>query len=231
MLLALLLAGGVAACREKPRPPAGPRLVVLYAPCTVNRQHLAPYAPDVDYTPHLARFAAQGRVFERHQTEEGMSGPAFAALLTGTQADRHGIFSHPARLADSNQLLTEAFAAAGWETWFFGDHPIAAADLGYAQGVPSHRIKTELLRGDGAGLAHVLERLRQDPQRRALIVAAFTVSHGRLPDRPLARLLRAPRRTLPAPGRRRDRTSRAGSTRSSARCSSVASTRPSARWV
>ncbi len=175
---ALALAAVAAGCRSEPQPPPGPRLVILYATCTVNRQHLAPYAPDVTYTPNLARFAAQARVFDRHQTEEGMSGPAFASLLTGTQADRHGIFTHPARLADSNQLLMEAFAAAGWETWFFGDHPIAAADLGYAQGVPPHRIKQELLSGDSASLAHILTRLREDPRRRALIVTAFTVSHG-----------------------------------------------------
>jgi arylsulfatase A-like enzyme len=176
--LALTVLATLLGCRAQAPRGRGPRLVLLYATCTVNREHLAPYNPAVGYTPRLASFAQQARVFMRHQTEEGMSGPSFASILTGTQADRHGIFSHPARLAEANHLITEAFTEAGWETWFFDDHPIASADIGYAQGVPPHHVKRELPRGDSPAFQHILERLREDERRRALVVTAFTVSHG-----------------------------------------------------
>ena len=175
--LALAVVATLLGCRSRAPRRTEPRLVLLYVTCTVNRSHLAPYNPAVAYTPRLAGFAQQARVFMRHQTEEGMSGPSFASILTGTQADRHGVFAHPARLAEGNHLITEAFAEAGWETWFFDDHAIASAALGYAQGVPPHRVKRELPRGDSQAFAHILERLREDKSRRALVVTAFTVSH------------------------------------------------------
>ena len=75
-----------------------PRLVVLYATCTLNKQFLQPYDADVDYTPHLAAFGRQSLVFPRHKTESGQSGLDFASLFSGSQADRHQVYSHPARI-------------------------------------------------------------------------------------------------------------------------------------
>ena len=71
----MLTTGG---CR---REPAAPRLVLLYAPCTVNRDSLAPYGAAVRYTPNLAAFARESVVFLRHQTETDQSGPAYASLF------------------------------------------------------------------------------------------------------------------------------------------------------
>ncbi len=48
-----------------------PRLVLLYAPCTVNRSFLSPYDEKVGYTPHLSAFAREAVTFRRHQTEAG----------------------------------------------------------------------------------------------------------------------------------------------------------------
>lgn len=172
LVLALVLV--VAACRA-PRAPA-PRLVLLYASCTVNKHFLSPYAPEVASTPHLGRFAREAVVFRRHRTEAGQSGTAFASILSGTQADRHGVFRHPSRLGDEVELIGEAFRRGGWDVVTWLEHEMASAELGYAQG--ARLALDHKLTADDAELRQVLERLRRDPGYRVLLVTDFTVTHG-----------------------------------------------------
>jgi hypothetical protein len=65
-LLAILVVLGVSC---SPAPPPKPRLIVLYAKCTVNKDLLAPYADGIDFTPNFARFGHEAAVFTSHQTE------------------------------------------------------------------------------------------------------------------------------------------------------------------
>ena len=44
---------------------------------------------------------------ERHQTEAGQSSIAFASIFSGMQADGHGIFSMPQRMAPEVRLVRE----------------------------------------------------------------------------------------------------------------------------
>jgi arylsulfatase A-like enzyme len=183
---AVALAAVVAAstgCRDTP--PA-PRLVVLFAPCTVNRDALAPYGAGVRYTPNLAAFARESVVFLRHQTETDQSGPAYAALFSGAQVDRHKVYRHPARLGDELYLVAEAFADRGYETHFWSGHPMASAELNYGQGVPperTHHRKPGVadlygLTGNDAEFASILARLRQEPEARAFVQVNFTITHA-----------------------------------------------------
>src|SRR5690606_37699073 len=165
-----------------PRPRA-PRLVVLYAPCTVNADHLAPYRAGVFYTPHLARFAEQATVFLRNQSEADQSGTAYAALLTGREADGHRVFAHPLRLPDDVTTITEAFAEAGWDVHFWADHGMASPRLSYAQGVPRQNLSRKPLSGDDPRLLEILDRVARDPSYRALVVTNFTVTHYPYKDR------------------------------------------------
>ena len=190
--LALLLGTLVAACGHEPGP--RPRLVLLYAPCTVRKDFLAPYDAHVHSTPALAAFARQSAVFGAHVTETAQSGVAFASLLTGTHADRHGVYFHPAPLAEDNVTLAEAFGAAGYTTWFWSGQPMASATLGYGQGVaPEHVLERELrFQPDPQPLAPgTLERMAADddefralladlaahPDQHAFVQVCFTVSH------------------------------------------------------
>ena len=124
----ILIASAVLSC---PGPvdttPEHPRLVLLYATCTLAKGFIAPYAPDVRYTPHLERFGESSLRFERHQTESGQSGIAFAALFSGTHAPQHGIYAHPSRMSPDVLLITEAFAAAGYDVLTWLNHPNATA--------------------------------------------------------------------------------------------------------
>ena len=187
--LALLVAGvlALAGCGgDAPAPPSGPRLVVLYATCTLNRSFIAPYAPGVRSTPELARFADESVVFERHVTEAGQSGTAFASLFTGTQAYRHGVYYHPNVLPEELYTLTEAFADAGWDVWHWNGHPMTAPPLRYGQGVPAEQqIETRKAVGprpspddDDPSFSGILSRLRTDPDYRALVVVNFSTTHS-----------------------------------------------------
>ena len=193
---ALLIAAACAAAGcGGPDVPA-PRLVLLYATCTLNKGFLSPYRAGVGWTPSLAAFAGRGVVFRRHETESGFSGIAFASIFSGMQADGHGVFSHPARLPDDVPTITEAFAAAGWEVYFWADHEMASPELNYAQGVAPERLfrggarlgardprrrdpdREGFLQADDPRLQRILDRLAQDPRARALLVTNFTVTHA-----------------------------------------------------
>jgi arylsulfatase A-like enzyme len=159
-----------------------PRLVLLYATCSLNKQYLAPYDPAVGYTPVLRALQPRSVVFERHRAEAGHSGVDYAALFSGSHADRHGVFFHPKKLADSLVLVTEAFASGGYEAWFWGGHPLASPSLNYAQGVGKERaFERRLVAGDPEW-KKLLARLRADPGGRAFVITNFSVTHPPYPD-------------------------------------------------
>lgn len=166
------------ACSPGPSDQPAPRLVLLYATCSLNKDFLSPYDRGVRFTPSLARFAERALVFERHRTESGQSGTAFASLFAGVQAMHHVVYRHPARLPDELLLITEAFADAGYDVHAWLKHLMASAALNYAQGVAAEgRHEGRLEAGDPAFL-EVLERLRADPDYKAFIITNFTVTHG-----------------------------------------------------
>jgi len=162
-------------CRSES--PLGPRLVILYATCTVNKDFLAPYNEDIGFTPHLARFGREAAVLTAHQTEAGISGPAFASIYSGAQADRHGVFKHPRKLEDELYLVFEAFRDAGFEPYYWSGHIMSRPALNYAQGVEPDHVVRGALRGDDARFGELLDRLRSDPGYRAFVVASFSVTH------------------------------------------------------
>lgn len=186
-VLVLALAG---ACGRPPGPPP-PRLVVLYAPCTVRTRSLSPYDPSIPFTPSLADLAKSSVVFRRHTTEAEQSGTAFASIFSGAQAPIHGAFNHPTLLRDDLVLVAETFAAAGFETWFWSGHAMADGRLGYGQGVPPERtvLHTRSYRGpiesedalawsaNGPEMDALLDGLAADPRRRAFVQINFALSH------------------------------------------------------
>ncbi len=175
--LALAAVLGQTGCVRSPDPEP-PRLVLLYATCSLNRHFLSPYDPTRSFTPNLGRFAREGLVFERHMTETGRSGNAFATLYSGLQAPGHGIYQHPARLPVSVELIGERFAEAGFETSSWLHHLMANAKLGYAQGVPSARQHQPLLNGNDPDFLALLDGLVADPTKRTLVTTNNSPTHG-----------------------------------------------------
>lgn len=163
--------------RQAPRRPPI-RLVLLYAPCTVSKAYLSPYRSGIDYTPALQQLAGDSVVFERHHTEAGKSGVAYAALFTGTDVTGHGVFFHPTRLPDSLYLLPEALRDGGYETFYWNRHMMAAPHFNYTQGVSPENVFRKILTGGDPDLHRVLDHLAADPTARALIVATFSITHA-----------------------------------------------------
>ena len=155
-----------------------PRLVLLYATCTLGNHFLSPYNPNVKYTPNLERFATRATVFEKHRTEAGLSGVAFASIFTGTQAVHHGIFTHPAPLSDDLYDISEAFSDNGYETYWWNKHAMCNKSLNYGQGVTESRHFNGMLGAEHPELAKVLERLSTNKTKKAFLLTNFTVTHG-----------------------------------------------------
>jgi hypothetical protein len=99
-----------------PQAPPEPRLVLLYAPCTVNREYLSPYDPAVDFTPALEAFSRDATVFERNTTESGQSGIAYASLFTGLQAPDHGVWRNPGFSTADLSATPEVPMTPGWKS-------------------------------------------------------------------------------------------------------------------
>jgi arylsulfatase A-like enzyme len=175
--IALLAILGVLGVACKAAPPPKPRLIVLYATCTVNKGFLAPYADGIDFTPNFARFGHKAAVFTNHQTEAGISGPAFASIYAGAQADRHGVFKHPKKLEEDLYLIFEAFADAGYDPYYWTAHVMSRPGLNYAQGVEETNIIRAPLTGDDERFTELLTRLDEDENYRALVVTSFSVTH------------------------------------------------------
>jgi len=157
---------------------APPRLVLLYAPCTVNRNFLSPYNRSVGYTPFLEKFASGATVFADVQAECGMSGTCYASIFSGCYADRHGIFEQPSIVGDDVHMITETFIGAGYDSYFWGGHPMATYQMNYGKGVAGENSsKLPLLAGD-AMFDGILEKLASDQSYRAFVLTNFTVTHA-----------------------------------------------------
>ena len=164
--------------RAEPESPKDqPRLVLLYAPCSVNKYFLSPYNNSVDNTPHHGRFAEKSAVFSKHETECGQSGPAYASIFSGGQAHHHGIFNHPQRINFCVPLITEAFTNNGYDVYFFEKHYMASALMNYGQGTYPNQIFNRFLTGQDKVFAEILNRLASDKGYRAFILTNFTVTH------------------------------------------------------
>ncbi len=168
-----------------------PRLVLLYAPCTVTTGHLGPYNPAALYTPSLTAFARESVVFQRHQGEAGRSAIDYAALFTGNHAMRHRVFANTDKLPDDVYTLAEAFRDGGYDTFFWAGHPFASAALHFGQGVEEahlfdgnagmgHRHYNErfFLHAEDAAFQAVLDELSRNPDYRAFVMTNFSVTHG-----------------------------------------------------
>jgi len=198
LLLAALLAGALGGCGEAPEAPSEPatqesrafprpRLVIVYAACTVNRAFLSPYDESVEYTPYFDAFARDAVVFERHQSEAGTTGIAMASILSGGQAPHHGVYGHPQRLEDSTLLMAEAFAEAGYETFFYDRHLMASYRLNYGQGVePLNSYTLRVLEPDDRYFKKILAKLESDPDYHAYIQVLISTTHWPYSDHDLA---------------------------------------------
>lgn len=172
-----VFAVALSACAGPPRP-SRPRLVLVYATCSLNKDYIAPYSESVATTPHLAEFAKGAMVFDRHNSEAGASGIAFASILTGGQAPYHNVFYHPSRIAPEIETLSEVFAKAAYDAYYWDFHMMARHALGYGQGVPGENVFNGALYGAHPEFQRILSELRDRPGARAFVLHTNAIPHS-----------------------------------------------------
>ncbi len=155
-----------------------PRLVIIYAPCTVNKDYLSVYNADRSYTPHLKEFAKKAAVFLKHRTEAGHSGVAYASLLTGHHADVHGVFIHPAKISQDLYDMSEAFSDNGYEIFYWNKKSMADHDYNYIQAAKEKNVYSDVINAkEDTRLHRILDCVKDEPGYKAFIFANFSVSH------------------------------------------------------
>ena len=101
LALAQAIFAGGGCSTDEPTIPQ-PRLVVLYATCTLNKDFIQPYDENVPYTPALRKFSEDSIVFRRHTTEAGVSGIAGERL----EPKEAVWMAHPERLPGGKESTT-----------------------------------------------------------------------------------------------------------------------------
>ena len=99
VLSALLLASACSqyrAARAKSKLPH----IVLVSIDTLHVNWTGPYNPDVETTPFLDRFAAEGIRFEHAYTQTPITLPSHAALMTGVTPPTLGVMANGDYLPD-----------------------------------------------------------------------------------------------------------------------------------
>ena len=155
-----------------------PRLVILYATCSLNKDYLSPYNSTIRYTPNIGDFAGKSIVFARHQTEVAFSGPAYASLLTGMFVYHHGVYYHPSMLRDNLYLMAEAFRDNDYETFYWNSHQMASPALNYAQGILPKNISYGALAKSDPKFSSILSHLKASGSYKAYIQLSFTFTHA-----------------------------------------------------
>jgi len=156
-------------------------LIVLYLTCSLNADYLQPYTPSVTYTPHLQKFAADALTFQNHYTESGHSGTAYSSILTGSQADVHGVYYHPYPIKPGIEILPQVLESQGFAAHYRFTHAIAHALIRpFTQDVPAAELKPPYA---------LLTELQRDPGMRAVITAAFSVTHAPYDSNHLAQFI------------------------------------------
>ena len=129
-----LAIGGLAftlALRAQPPPPS----VVFITIDTVRADHLGAYGYTHGATPALDRLAREGVRFADATSQAPLTGPAHAALLTGTYPARFGLRDNATTpLPASATTMAEVFKARGYRTGAFIGAFIVDAQYGFAQG-------------------------------------------------------------------------------------------------
>lgn len=162
-LLTLAIAGGTVAARWVPRmmarngeaPPADAPNVLLLILDTVRAQSMSLYGYAHPTTPHLARLAREGTVFEHAFATSSWSLQSHAGLLTGLWAHEvGGDYLRPVRR--DARMVAEAFRERGYATGGF------TANVGFV--------------GHETGLARGYEHFEDYPRSLAQLLLTPTLS-------------------------------------------------------
>lgn len=139
-LLTLVLAFslGLLSCnRSEHRPPKNVLLISIDSLCQDRLGiygHQAQYAPERAVSPNIDALAANGAVFDNAWTTSSWTLPAHMSLMTGLSDRNHGVEADHYQLDPKRELLTQAFAAADYQTAGFFSGPYLDPKYGFGRG-------------------------------------------------------------------------------------------------
>ena len=126
--LALVVALG--GCGGQSRQPN----IVLVTVDTLRADRLNPYGYRGTTTPHVARLAAEGIVFEQAVADVSWTVPSVASVLTGQYSFRHGVLTFYDRLAAEQTTIAEILRREGYRNAaIVGSYPLDRR-FGFDQG-------------------------------------------------------------------------------------------------
>ena len=137
VLSALLLASACSqyrAARAKSKLPH----IVLVSIDTLHVNWTGPYNPDVETTPFLDRFAAEGIRFEHAYTQTPITLPSHAALMTGVTPPTLGVMANGDYLPDEAITLAEILRENGYRTAGFTSLGVLQSQFGMQQGFENY---------------------------------------------------------------------------------------------
>jgi arylsulfatase A-like enzyme len=140
LLGGLLLALGIAALfryGEDLRPSwtrSRPSHIVLVTFDTLRPDLTGPYNPDIDFTPNLEAFAAEGVVYRRAYTTVPITLPSHASLLSGRAAAELAVMLNGDVVGDDVETLPEILGRHGYRTAAFVSLGVLRARFNLDQG-------------------------------------------------------------------------------------------------
>jgi len=97
-------------------PRAGPPNILLITVDTLRADVIGPRPGGPSATPEIDRLARQSDVYTDAFTAVNATNPSFASIFTGRYAKDHGVYNLTTPLAPGQATLTQALAAAGYDT-------------------------------------------------------------------------------------------------------------------
>jgi arylsulfatase A-like enzyme len=89
----------------------------------LRADHVGAYGYERDTTPNIDALASRGALFERSYSHAPFTAPSHASLFTGLNTQSHGLVFWGHQLDPGARTFPEYFAAAGYETGAFQNHP------------------------------------------------------------------------------------------------------------
>jgi arylsulfatase A-like enzyme len=119
----------VARLREQGRPN-----LVLVVVDALRADPLSAYGASVAGSPEIARWAAQGVVFERALAQSSWTKSSMASLLTSRWPRGHGVLDPDDGLGEAADTLAEKLREAGYRTWAVQSNGWLEEAFGFEQG-------------------------------------------------------------------------------------------------
>ena len=141
-LILFTLLWGLAGCGRSGGDPLPNIIIILaddlgYNDLSIYRQNQTQYHshPSTSETPHIDRLASEGMRFTNFYCGAAVCSPSRAALLTGRNSTRLGIYNwippgQPMHLRDSEITIAELVKQAGYRTAHFGKWHLTSQGMG-----------------------------------------------------------------------------------------------------